>query len=59
MLFLQIFAQVVLKGVAVLDDSDTVAKRNEIEQKLEKKNALFTVKRLVEEMLRGIRTPDR
>jgi len=48
-----------LKGVSVLDDSDTIAKRKEIERDLEEKNAQFIVKKLVEDLMRGIRTPER
>ena len=51
--------QVVLKGVAVLDDTDTVAKRKKIEEELAAKDAQFVVKKLVNDLMNGIRSPER
>ena len=56
---LRYILQMVLKGVAVLDDSDTVAHREKIEQDLEEKNAQFVAKKLVDRLMKGIRTPER
>ena len=51
--------QVVLKGVAVLDDSRIVAKRKDIERNLESKEKRGAVKWIVEELIKGIQRPAR
>lgn len=51
--------QVVLKGVALLDDTKVVAQRQIIEENLAKKEKEAEVKHAVEEIIRGIITPER
>ena len=48
-----------LKGIAQLDDSEVVAERMKIEKRLAERDRNFAVEKIVNELMEGIRTPER
>jgi len=51
-------SQVVLKGIAIQDNS-SAAHKQKLEQSLEQEETTANVKKIIDDILKGIQTPDR